>query len=682
MFFSQPALKPSQRLLLPVLLLGIMLLAGCAPSKTRAPVEDATTSSRGISTSGTIDSMIAGLEPASAIAVLDNAAVNSNPEKAFSMLERALEIAIQHESPSDVRQRFDSLVRRYPGRDKAVRIGILNARILLARMQTGKAIEDLDNLSLQASPRERLQIGSLKAEALQQAGFPIESVQLRIRLDEDYAKYAPQQQPENDTRLWQSLMQVQPELIAGHISEIPDTFSGWLELAHISHRYQFDGASLNNELDNWLLRNPDHPANRTIVEQIRTKNIATSRHPERVALLLPLSGNLGPVGKAIRDGFMAAYLESSRIFGTRIAIDVYDTQGNADQAQQAVSLANDRQTEYIIGPLDRKALAAAMEVNRLPQIPLPATPPASPQAAIKSEPPAQATARPANMLALNRVSASMLQDDDLNEAAITAAIEGDPDIYHFDLAPETEARQVAERASREGLGYAMVIVPENVWGNRIYESFTTRYQELGGNIIAVHRFKKGTADFSSGIQQALKLNLSKTRHKQLETLLYKDIGFIPRRRQDVDMIFIAASPQEARLLKPQLKFFYADNIPVYATSSVYTGKANPQLDKDLENIRFCDMPWALADKPAPGSLLRTIQTSWPQSSASYLRFYALGADAFLLLPQLAWLKDNPNDWLSGGTGKLSLDNAGIIQRQLSWARFKNAVPAPYQAYSN
>jgi outer membrane PBP1 activator LpoA protein len=251
---------------------------------------------------------------------------------------------------------------------------------------------------------------------------------------------------------------------------------------------------------------------------------------------------------------------------------------------------------------------------------------------------------------------------------------GSPIIYQFDLAPETEALQAAERAIRENFSRAMVMVPENVWGNRLYEAFTSRYEQLGGSVVTLDRFEKGTSDFSSGIKNRLNLEISKIRHKQLQSFLGRKLGFTPRRRKDIDVIFIAASPQEARLIKPQLKFFYASDIPVYATSNVYTGTPNASRDKDLENIVFCDMPWLLDDKPAPGSLHRTIQTSWPENSGKYMRFFALGADAFLLLPQLEWLQNNQNDWISGGTGKLSLDDTGTVHRQLSWATFKDGVP--------
>jgi outer membrane PBP1 activator LpoA protein len=237
----------------------IFTLSGCAPTKTSAPVDDRVSTTKIMTDSSPIDEMIAGLDPVAAIALLDNNAANTSPSRAFALMVKATEIAIHHESSQAVDQRLQTLYQRYPGKDKTIQLAILNNRVLLARRKARQVIESIDSLQQQATPAEKLSLQSLKAEALVQAGFPIESVQLRIALDQEYQTVDPDSQSENDTQLWHSLMQVQPELISGHISEIPDTFSGWLELAHVAHRYQFDGVSLNTEIDKWKARNPGHP---------------------------------------------------------------------------------------------------------------------------------------------------------------------------------------------------------------------------------------------------------------------------------------------------------------------------------------------------------------------------------------------------------------------------------------
>lgn len=677
MFFYHTGVKQTIKSGVLVLVASLLLIS-CTARTTKAPVEDGTAPVTSTTSTDSIDDMLAGFEPAAAIAFLDDAAANSNPDRAFELLVRAAEIAIEHEPGQSTDQRIVDLHQQYPDQSYAVRLTILKNRALLASKKTAQVIESLDRLLSLATPREKLLIQALKAEALLQAGFPIESVQMRIALDADYQRLAPEKQADNDSQLWNSLMQAHPDIISSHISEIPDTFSGWLELANIAQRYRYDSAALNTGIDSWIARNPDHAANRHIIEFIKQKQIATSSHPEHIALILPLSGKLAAVGSAVRDGFMSAYFESSRIFGTQITIDVYDSEGNAERAAQAVQTANNRGTKFIVGPLDKQAVAAAIAANQSLEAAIETAPAGAPdkQPALPAIVPNHA-----DMLILNQVSSNLLIDS-LAESPDDQGLTTEPVIYQLDLAPENEAVQVAERASLEGLGYAMVMVPENIWGNRMYEAFTNRYQSLGGEVVAQVRFKKGSSDFSSGIQQGLKLNLSKIRHKQIESTLYKDIGFTPRRRQDIDMIFIATSPHEARLIKPQLKFFYSDDIPVYATSSVYSGSVNARRDKDLENIKFCDMPWLLTDRPALGSLQNTITNAWPQESAKFLRFHALGADAFLLLPQLKWLKDNNNNWISGGTGRLFLNPAGVVQRKLSWATFKHSVPRLDREFSN
>ncbi len=59
------------------------------------------------------------------------------------------------------------------------------------------------------------------------------------------------------------------------------------------------------------------------------------------------------------------------------------------------------------------------------------------------------------------------------------------------------------------------------------------------------------------------------------------------------LIFMLATPRQARLINPQLSFYRASRLPVYATSQVYTGYPDSSLDTDLNNVAFCDMPWIL-----------------------------------------------------------------------------------------
>ena len=137
------------------------------------------------------------------------------------------------------------------------------------------------------------------------------------------------------------------------------------------------------------------------------------------------------------------------------------------------------------------------------------------------------------------------------------------------------------------------------------------------------------------------------------------------------MVFLASTTRNARLFKPQLDFYYADDLPVYATSHVYGGTPSPLQDRDLDEVLFCDIPLVLDTQ------LQEQLTS-ASSNRQLPRFVALGADAYLLAMRLDQLKHNPNVTLDGWTGRLTLRETRQVFRHLQWARFENGrvIPVP------
>ena len=136
------------------------------------------------------------------------------------------------------------------------------------------------------------------------------------------------------------------------------------------------------------------------------------------------------------------------------------------------------------------------------------------------------------------------------------------------------------------------------------------------------------------------------------------------------MIFMAATPKDARQLKPQFKFHYAGEIPVYATSHAFTGQLKQQADRDIDDLNFCDMPWILN---APGKAKQSLINYWPEQQR-YTRFFALGVDAYNLIPFLGRLQGKSYERFSGQTGNLYLDPFNRIHRELLWAHFDRGIP--------
>ncbi len=142
------------------------------------------------------------------------------------------------------------------------------------------------------------------------------------------------------------------------------------------------------------------------------------------------------------------------------------------------------------------------------------------------------------------------------------------------------------------------------------------------------------------------------------------------------MIFIAASHELALQIKPLLNLYNAETLPVYATSSVYSGTPSPHKDQDLNGIYFCDMPLVLQQSSEMQEAHRVLQELCADSVSTSPRFFALGMDAYQLATQLG----NPERFsarnTSGFTGQLQINNYQRIQRGLVCARFEQGVPVP------
>ena len=71
------------------------------------------------------------------------------------------------------------------------------------------------------------------------------------------------------------------------------------------------------------------------------------------------------------------------------------------------------------------------------------------------------------------------------------------------------------------------------------------------------------------------------RYQRLRANIGGPLQFDPRRRQDIDFVFLAADAKAGRLIKSQLKFHYSGDLPVYSTSSIYSrdGRSDSDLDE-------------------------------------------------------------------------------------------------------
>ncbi len=474
----------------------------------------------------------------------------------------------------------------------------------------------------------------LRADAFSASGNRIETARELIKR-ERYLKDAELIRA-NQQDIWQALaMLTEQALMQLRTEPPPSVLSGWMDLIRIAKTYQLRPDLLRQAVLQWQQAYPRHPADPRIIKSLLNRQQQDVALPKHIALLLPFSSKFGKAAEAIRDGFLAAYY--NRHMKNVQSIRIYDVSSeNGDSPADVLSIyqqAIHDGADFIVGPLDKAAIA------RIAGQPLPVP-----------------------TLALNYI----------RQDSVPA------NLYQFGLSPEEEARQVAERTWLDGYVNAVTLMPTGPWGDRVVQAFAQRWTEIGGQIVSQETYNPADKDFSRPIRRLLNIDDSRRRYRSLSNLLNRKLKYTPRRRQDIDFVFMAAYPRQARQIRPQLKFYHASRVPVYATSHVFTGNLNPARDRDMDGLMFGDMPWVLADSRHPRSLRNKIEKDISRAGHSLQRLYALGIDAYNIISALNTLKKYSYERFDGETGSLSLDLKQQIHRQLTWVKFVKGRPVPIE----
>lgn len=434
----------------------------------------------------------------------------------------------------------------------------------------------------------------------------------------------------NLLQTWENLQSLNMQTVQSLQQQATTAYQqGWLSLVFISNQTQ-GSQSLLQALNHWQQQFPNHPA-RSLLATISSPNMSIPATPQHIALLLPTQGPLATQGDAIRNGFFAAYYRAKSQGYTPI-ITVLNTNGGDINAiyQHAVQQGAD----FVVGPLTKNNVAKLASGNNI-SVPT---------------------------LALNTLPG--------NNSKIK-------NLYQFGLSPLDEAQQATMKAYNDNHTRALIITPTGPWGATIANALQQTWQALGGRTIAQLTYTKRD-DINKDMRRLLNVTQSNARALNLHYVLREKIRTIPRRRKDFDAIFLIAGPAQAREIMPLLKFYYAGNIPVYATSLVYAGLPRPRIDHDLNGVVFDDMPWVLkSNAQLPGAVAQIqnrVKTLWPRSYAQNTRLYALGVDAYNIIPKLGKLAILPKFGVYGATGMLYLYPNQHIYRKLLWAQMVHGKP--------
>lgn len=511
---------------------------------------------------------------------------------------------------------------------QSIQYVLLKAELALKQNQLEQAEQYLSLVSLnltQLSPAQSIHYGLLKAQLHEAYGQYLAGARERNFQSSLLGGEASQ---ENNQKLWQDLMLISALELNEATEAYPESeFGAWLQLAAIARNSRL---TLNEQLhyiDLWKANNPQHPAVLFQPNGISMLYEAAANRPKSLALLLPLSGSLEKSGQAIRDGFMAAYFDAKRKDNTVPSVHIYD-EAAFSNINEVYAQAQFDGAQWLIGPVNKDQVQQISEYEKLPLL----------------------------TLALN------YSDRDKTDKL--------PDnLYQFGLAAEDEAIQIANQAWADGKRHALVLLPQGEWGKRIFYAFEKHWLSLGGSI-SEERFYPTRKDYNPDVRALLNVDDSQARYQQVRRALRQNTEFEPRRREDSDWVFMVALPQQARQMKPTFAFNFAADLPIYATSHVYSAEVNVAKDRDLNGVLFCDQPWVLQNS----QLYSEVEKALPEGQGRYARLYAMGVDAFRLMPHIKQLSISPENQVFANTGALHIDENRRVIRRTQCTSFKHGRP--------
>ncbi len=501
---------------------------------------------------------------------------------------------------------------------------LLTAEIALAGSQPERALQIVGALPAATTPEGTARVLDLQARAQFALGNAPEGT--RLYLARERWLQGGQATNANRQALAQNLRSAAARGTALRAPQGSDLLlAGWLEFGNVLNELDRNPFGATAKVREWRKRYPLHPANSSVLEEALRASSVTLEYPAQVALLLPLSGRQQAAGTAVRDGFLSAYYQQDA--AQRPRVHVYDVAGETFQGAYQRALSDGAQ--FIVGPLTKDDVSAAADL------------------AEGSVP----------VLALN-----FLADDRQVPNGF----------YQFALSPEDEARQVARRVVADGRTRGVMLVPTGEWGTRVAAAFAEELGVLAGEVIARGVYNPEESDYTGVILQLLRLSDSRERHARLSSTLGTRLEFEPRRRGDVQFIFVAAQPSHGRLIRPQLRFHYAGDVPMYATSDTF--EEDVAANVDLDGVMFPDMPWMISSDAASTELREAVHSAWPARANRRGRLYAFGFDAYRLIPILRSGVRGTASAIGGVTGRLTVDPQGRVRRELDWAQIRDGQP--------
>ncbi len=433
---------------------------------------------------------------------------------------------------------------------------------------------------------------------------------------------------EQHSLLWHNLAALSDSQLDLLRTGASHTSLGWLNLAQLTRRYIGQPLQLQQAYNDWQQRYPMLTAEHPLPEAALQLLNLTPYQPERIAVLLPLSGQFSQHAQAVQYGILAAASQQNSA-----ELSFIDSQQTAEALAQQISQAK---ADFVIGPLLKEQVDSISQADNWPW----------------------------PTLFLNS-----------KDSATAAKAER----YYFALSMEDEASQMAQLFQQKNYRRPVLISAANNINLRMQQHFISQWRQFGHDTPEHYQFNT-KADLENLINKLLETDRSRERVKQIGSLISGKVEADPHSRLDIDAIYLMADPTQTRLFKPFVDVSVSPTAPklaVYASSRSHSTRVDSTDVRDLNGLTFTEMPWLLGEQNSV-QLRQQYQQIFGEQDETLQRLFAMGFDAYKLLGSLRQQQQLPATVFPGLTGQLRLSSDGSLVRQLSWATYRNNRLRPLQ----
>ncbi|MCB5228108.1 penicillin-binding protein activator [Alishewanella sp. 16-MA] len=398
---------------------------------------------------------------------------------------------------------------------------------------------------------------------------------------------------------------------------------GWLNLLEVVRNKLGNPEQLNNALTEWQQRYPQLPSLSQLPKALQQQLALTPYQPQRIAVLLPLSGQFQQHAKAIQYGLLAATSADNSLPRELLFID--SQQSVADIQQQLAA----KQIDFVIGPLLKDQVE---QVSKQADWTYPT-------------------------LFLN---------------SRDSQLPAQPDRFYFALNLEDEAAQMVQLFAQKNYKRPVIISSRNVISQRMQQHFTRQWQALGHEAPESYQFE-AKAELEALITRLLETDSSRERIRLISGLIPGSVESEAHSRLDIDAIYLLADPVQTRMFKPFVDVSVmqtAPKLPIYASSRSYSAGGDANDLRDLNGLTFTETPWLLNEQHSQKVRQQYLEL-FSEQDETLQRLFAMGYDAYHIIGSLKQQQQLPSLSHPGFTGRLTVNADGSISRQLSWGSYRS-----------